>query len=178
MPGSTPLPSRADLYGTLPAAPTTQTATASTGFAYPNSQGIPIATWGMVGHDHLGRHRQVRHRSANGEVHANVNTEMVNPSTGLAPNGLNLNQICTYFNAMGGSVVVPPAPNPSPTPTPTPTPSPVSVNVPFGVYNLTITGTAVSPGSACRRRSKSCHSHSRRPVDHDRRDTGVKLRTS
>ena len=116
-----------------------------TGFAYPNSQGIAIATWGMVGTITWAAIAKYGAASANGEVHSYVNPEMIDPKTGLAPNGLTLNQICTYFNAMGGSVVVPPAPNPSPTPTPSPTPGPISVNVPFGVYNLTLTGTSVSP---------------------------------
>jgi hypothetical protein len=114
------------------------------GFGY-NAQGVLIATWGMWGIVTWAAVAKYASSGQGGELHARVNTEMINPATGLAPNGLNMNQICTYFNAMGGSVVVPPAPNPSPTPTPTPTPSPVSVNVQFGVYNLTITGTAVSP---------------------------------
>jgi hypothetical protein len=82
---------------------------------------------------------------ANGEVHSYVNPNMIDHTTGLAPNGVTLNQICTYFNAMGGNVVVPPGP--SPTPTPSPTPGPVSVNVPFGIYNLTISGTPNTPAS-------------------------------
>ncbi len=117
------------------------------GFAYPTSQGIAIATWGMVGTITWAAIAKYGAASSSGEVHSYVNPEMINPATGLAPNGLNLNQICTYFNAMGGSVVVPPAPNPTPvpTPTPTPTPTPVSVNVPFGIYNLTISGTPTVP---------------------------------
>ncbi len=79
--------------------------------------------------------------SANGEVHSYVNSHMIDSTTGLAPNGLTLNQICTYFSMMGGNVVVPPGP------TPTPTPGQVSVNVPFGVYNLTISGTPNTPAT-------------------------------
>lgn len=112
-----------------------------TGFAYPTSQGIAIATWGMVGTITWGAIAKYGAAAANGEVHSYVNPQMIDPKTGLSPNGLTLNQICTYFNAMGGNVVVPPGPTPNPTPNPTP----VSVNVPFGVYNLTITGTAVNP---------------------------------
>ena len=115
------------------------------GFAYPTSQGVAIATWGMVGTITWAAIAKYGAASANGEVHSYVNPGMINSATGLAPNGLNMNQICTYFNAMGGSVVVPPAPSPTPTPTPTPTPGPVSVNVPFGVYNLTISGTPTVP---------------------------------
>ncbi len=113
------------------------------GFAYPTAQGIAIATWGMVGTITWAAIAKYGAASANGEVHSYVNPEMVASNTGLAPTGLNLNQICTYFNAMGGSVVVPPSP--TPTPGPTPTPAPVSVNVPFGVYNLTISGTPSTP---------------------------------
>ena len=114
-----------------------------TGFAYPTSQGIAIATWGMVGTITWAAIAKYGAASANGEVHSYVNHEMIDSTTGLAPNGLTLNQICTYFNALGGNVVVPPGP--TPTPTPTPTPGPVTVNVPFGVYNLTISGTPNQP---------------------------------
>ncbi len=112
-----------------------------TGFAYPTSQGITIATWGMVGTITWGAIAKYGAASANGEVHSYINPEMIDSTTGLAPNGLTLNQICTYFNALGGNVVVPPGP------TPTPTPGPVSVNVPFGVYNLTISGTPNTPAT-------------------------------
>jgi hypothetical protein len=108
-----------------------------TGFAY-TPQGITIDTWGMTGTITWAAIAKYGAASANGEVYSYINPAMINPTTGLAPqNGLTLNQICTYFNSMGGNVVVPPGP----TPTPTPTPGPVSVNVPFGVYNLTISGT-------------------------------------
>ena len=125
------------------------------GFAYPTSQGIAIATWGMVGTITWAAIAKYGAASANGEVHSYVNPEMINATSGLSPSGLTLNQICTYFNAMGGSVVVPPAPNP--TPGPTPTPGPVSVNVPFGVYNLTITrhGPVTPPRRPRRSRPES-----------------------
>ncbi len=66
-------------------------------------------------HDHLGRNRQVRRgigqrRSA--LVRQSRDDQPEPPAWHRI--GLNLNQICTYFNAMGGSVVVPPAPNPTP----------------------------------------------------------------
>jgi len=116
-----------------------------TGFAYPTAQGIAIATWGMVGTITWGAIAKYGAASVNGEVHSYVNPTMVHSTTGLAPNGLTLNQICTYFNSLGGNVVVPPGP--TPTPTPTPTPGPISVNVPFGVYNLTISGTPNAPST-------------------------------
>jgi len=108
------------------------------GFGY-TAQGVLIATWGMWGTITWKAVAEYASATQGGELHTRVNPEMVNATTGLSPGGLTLNQICTYFNAMGGNVVVPPGP------TPTPTPGPVSVNVPFGVYNLTITGTAVTP---------------------------------
>jgi hypothetical protein len=122
------------------------------GFGY-NDQGVLIATWGMWGVVTWAAVAKYASAPEGGELHARVNPVMINPATGLAPNGFNLNQICTYFNAMGGNVVVPPAPGPgpapSPTPTPTPTPpAPVSVSVPFGIYNLTISGTPNGPAPA------------------------------
>jgi len=114
-----------------------------TGFAYPTAQGIAIATWGMVGTITWGAIAKYGAASANGEVHSYVNPKMIDSTTGLAPNGLTVNKICTYCNALGGNVVVPPGP----TPTPTPTPGTVSVNVPFGVYNLTISGTPNTPAT-------------------------------
>jgi len=112
-----------------------------TGFAYPTALGIAIATWGMVGTITWGAIAKYGAASVNGEVHSYVNPDMVDPATGLAPNGLTLSQICTYFNALGANIMVPPAPSPPPGPAPSPTPGPITVNVPFGEYNLTITGT-------------------------------------
>ncbi len=111
-----------------------------TGFAYPTDQGIAIATWGMVGTITWAAIAKYGAASANGEVHSYVNPQMVDPTTGLAPNGLSLSEICTYFNALGGDVPVPPAPAPVP-----PAPGTVTVNVPFGVYNLTIRGALMAP---------------------------------
>ncbi len=80
-----------------------------------------------------------------GELHARINPGMVSATSGLAPNGFNLNQICTYGNALGDNVIVPPAPTPTHVNPPTPGPTPTSVNVPFAVYNLTVSGVLVSP---------------------------------
>ena len=72
--------------------------------------------------------------------------------------GYTWSQTCTYFNALGGDVIVPPGPlgptlpQPQPAGPTTPAPigpttpvGPVTITVPFGVYNLTITGTPIGP---------------------------------
>ncbi len=97
------------------------------------SQGVTVATWGMLGAVTDAAMKYNIAPQAGGELYAVISQDAISKATLKAPNGFNWSQLVADFDAMGGNVPVPvppPAPVPippvpvPPTP-PAPTPAPV-----------------------------------------------------
>ena len=98
--------------------------------------GVLINTWGMVGTLTWAAVAKYLVSHAGGELWARVNQAMM-PASGKSAAGFSWADTITYFDALGGTIVVPPNPNPTPNPTPTPT----VINVPLGLYTIGSDGT-------------------------------------
>ena len=99
--------------------------------------GMTIVTWGLVGYITWAALAAYAAPPSQGEAWIRISQAQIGLS-GLSGAGYDWTQTCTFFNAMGGSVVVPPSPAPTPVPpppvpvppSPVPVPTPVPVPVP------------------------------------------------
>ena len=101
-----------------------------TGFAYPTSQGITIATWGMIGTITWAAIAKYGAASANGEVHPYVNPEVIAPRLAWLPAACRLTRFAPILTRWADRwwclppQTLPRAPPRAPPPPPPQTPSP------------------------------------------------------
>lgn len=86
-------------------------------------QGITIMTWGMIGTMTWAAVSQLCVASAGGGLAVRVTPDWLNKATQKTPSGFAWSDLISDFDAMGGTLPVPPAPTPVPPPNPNPAPT-------------------------------------------------------
>jgi len=99
-----------------------------------NQSGIQIDTWGMIGTLTWAALAAYVTQAAGGMLYTWLSPDQLAKGQQNAPNGVAWRDLCLDFNALGRSVIVPPAPSPpAPPAPPAPSPTPPAPPVPTGV---------------------------------------------